>query len=217
METGIASTGIGSWAGCSVANTVSVSTAATQTVRDADTIAGVAPTPTHEPSGLDSTVSFLQVGTIDETKATPIVVPRVATESAMVPDTAQAAVETETVLATEQPAQELLPVDAIPVSITVMTEPDQTGSNVVEQSIPAAAPVAMPAPESVVPQQPASTPEPLNLAASGLIMIETVPEKVKPIEATALEQPALPKRQREKPVSSPPVEQEPLVQIETHK
>ncbi len=192
-------------------------TAATQTVRDADTIAGVAPTPMHESSGLDSTVSFLQVGTIDETKATPIVVPQVATESAMVPDTAQAAIETETVLATEQPAQEPIPVDAKPVSITVMTEPDQTGNNVVKEHIPAAAPVAMPAPEPVVPQQPASTPEPLNLAASGLIMIETVPEKVKPIEATALEQPALPKRQRERPISSPSVEQEPLVQIETHK
>ncbi|MCX7184808.1 MAG: Rne/Rng family ribonuclease [Nitrosospira sp.] len=187
--------------------------AATQTAHHADTIAGVVPTPVHEPSGLDSPASFLQA-TVD---GTPLVAPQAVTESAVVPDTAQATIETKTVLATEQPAQEPIPVDAEPVVITVMTEPNQAGNNAAEERIPAAAPVTMPATESVVPRQAASTPEPLNLAASGLIMIETVPEKVKLIETTALEQPVLPKRQREKPVSSLPVEQEPLVQIETHK
>ncbi len=189
-------------------------TAATQTVPHADTVAEGVPTPLHETSSLDFTVSSLQA---EETKATPLVVPQVATEPAMAPNTALAAIETETaIVPPAQPAQESVPVDA-PAPITVMATPDQVGIDVVKEHIPAAAPVAMPAPEPVVPQQPASTPEPLNLAASGLIMIETVPEKVKPIEATALEQPALPKRQRERPISSPSVEQEPLVQIETHK
>jgi ribonuclease E len=191
---------------------------AAQTVQDANTMAGVSPAPMQESSGLDSTASFLQAGIVDETKVTPITAPQVAAESAMVLDTAQAVIEAEVAIAPPiQPAREPMPVDAESASISIMTEPDQTGNHVAEEPIPAAAPVAMPATEPAVPRQPASTPEPLNLAASGLIMIETVPEKVKPIEATALEQPLLPKRQREKPVSSPPVEQEPLVQIETHK
>ncbi len=194
-------------------------TAVAQTVSHVTPVTETTSMPMHEPSSLDSAAPSLRVvEATEEMKATtPFAATQTATESAVVPDTAQATIETKTVLATEQPAQEPIPVDAEPVVITVMTEPNQAGNNAAEERIPAAAPVTMPATESVVPRQAASTPEPLNLAASGLIMIETVPEKVKLIETTALEQPVLPKRQREKPVSSLPVEQEPLVQIETHK
>lgn len=189
---------------------------AAQTVQDANAMAGVSPALMQESSGLDSTASFLQAGIVDETKATPIAAPQVAAESIMVLDTAQAVVEAGVAMVPPaQPALEPVPVDTESASISIMAEPGQTGNNVAQEPTPAAAPVTMPAP--IVSQQPAPTPEPLDLAASGLIMIETVPEKVKPIEVTALEQPLLPKRQREKPVSSPPVEQEPLVQIETHK
>ena len=185
-------------------------------MRPADTIPGVAPTPMHEPSDLDSAASTLQVvETPEGTKATPLLAPpQVATVPAMVPVTALPAVKTETALA---PAQEPIPVDAIPASITVISTPNQTRIDVVEESAPAAAQVATHALVPNVPQRPPSTPEPLNLATSGLIMIETIPKKIKQIEAIAPEEPAQPKQQRERPRSPPEAEHDPLVQIETHK
>jgi len=88
----------------------------------------------------------------------------------------------------------------------------QATAAVTESIAPAIAPV----PETPAPR-PTSTIEPLNLAASGLVMIETSPEKVKIVTAMAMEEPALPKRRRERPAPPPMAESEPLVQIETHK
>ncbi len=58
--------------------------------------------------------------------------------------------------------------------------------------------------------------EPLNLVASGLIMIETQPEKIKTAEAEAATESALPQRRRKRTPPPPVVNQdEPLVQVET--
>jgi ribonuclease E len=60
--------------------------------------------------------------------------------------------------------------------------------------------------------------EPLNLVASGLIMIETQPEKIKTAETEAAVESALPQRRRKRTPPPPVVDQdEPLVQVETHK
>jgi ribonuclease E len=60
--------------------------------------------------------------------------------------------------------------------------------------------------------------EPLNLVASGLIMIETQPEKIKTAETEAAVESALPQRRRKRTPPPPVVNQdEPLVQVETHK
>ena len=60
--------------------------------------------------------------------------------------------------------------------------------------------------------------EPLDLAASGLVMIETIPEKIKLDETGAAGDSTLTERRRKRPSSAPVVEHdEPLVQIETHK
>ncbi|SCY69090.1 RNAse E [Nitrosospira sp. Nl5] len=66
--------------------------------------------------------------------------------------------------------------------------------------------------------QPPSVIEPPDLVESGLIMIETVPEKIKPVETDAAGESMLPERRRKRPSPAPVVEQdEPLVQVETHK
>ncbi|WON73259.1 Rne/Rng family ribonuclease [Nitrosospira sp. Is2] len=60
--------------------------------------------------------------------------------------------------------------------------------------------------------------EPLDLVASGLVMVETIPEKIKPVEPGSAEEPLLPQRRRKRVPSAPAVEpDEPLVQVETHK
>jgi ribonuclease E len=60
--------------------------------------------------------------------------------------------------------------------------------------------------------------EPSDLVASGLVMIETIPEKIKPIEADVAGESATVERRRKRPPPAPAVEHdEPLVQIETHK
>ena len=60
--------------------------------------------------------------------------------------------------------------------------------------------------------------EPLDLGASGLIMVETIPEKIKPIAPGLAEEPLLQQRRRRRIPPAPPVEQdEPLVQVETQK
>jgi ribonuclease E len=59
--------------------------------------------------------------------------------------------------------------------------------------------------------------EPLDLVASGLVMVETIPEKIKSAESPP-EGEALPQRRRKRVPAPPAVEKdEPLVQVETHK
>ncbi len=133
--------------------------------------------------------------------------------SEIIPILAVAKAESEPVPVMEQPTLEPVSVDTIPASIAITPAANQAASIVMKE----VATVVMPAPESAVPQQLLPTLEPLNLAASGLVMIETIPEKIKKVEAIATGEPALPKRRRERPAASPVAEQEPLVQIETHK
>lgn len=60
--------------------------------------------------------------------------------------------------------------------------------------------------------------EPLDLAASGLVMIETIPEKIEPDDADATGDSTPTERRRKRPSPVPVVEHdEPLVQVETHK
>ncbi len=188
---------------------------ATQTVHHADSISGVAPIPIHEPSDFDSAVSVPHVvETPERTKTTPLVAPPIVTMPAIVPDTTLAAVKVETTFA---PVQVAISADAIPASITDISAPSQSRIGIMEDSVSAASPVVTHVPVPNVPQQLPSTPEPLNLAMSGLVMIETIPKKIKQIEVIAAEEPAQPKQRRERSIPPPEVELDPLVQIETHK
>jgi ribonuclease E len=119
-----------------------------------------------------------------------------------------------------QPAPESIPADVIPTRITPVATSGQVEIDLVQQVAPTVATVATVAktePEIRASHPMATAPEPVNLAASGLIMIETFPEKVKQVEADVLEQTTQPKRRREILAPSSIVENESLVQIETHK
>ena len=66
--------------------------------------------------------------------------------------------------------------------------------------------------------KPAPVIEPLDLVASGLIMVETIPGKIKPVEPDVAEEPLSQQRRRKRIPPVPAVQQdEPLVQVETHK
>jgi ribonuclease E len=66
--------------------------------------------------------------------------------------------------------------------------------------------------------KPSQVIEPLDLVASGLIMVETIPGKIKPVEPDLVEEPLLQQRRRKRTAPAPAVQQdEPLVQVETHK
>jgi ribonuclease E len=66
--------------------------------------------------------------------------------------------------------------------------------------------------------KPAQVIEPLDLVASGLIMVETIPGKIKPVKLDVAEEPLLQQRRRKRIPPAPAVQQdEPLVQVETHK
>jgi len=65
---------------------------------------------------------------------------------------------------------------------------------------------------------PAQAMKPLDLVASGLIMVETIPEKIKSAEPDLAEEQSLPQRRRKRTPPPPAMEKdEPLVQVETHK
>jgi ribonuclease E len=66
--------------------------------------------------------------------------------------------------------------------------------------------------------KPAQVIEPLDLVASGLIMVETIPGKIKPVEPDVAEEPLSQQRRRKRIPPALAVQQdEPLVQVETHK
>ena len=111
-------------------------------------------------------------------------------------------------------ALESIPVDIIPTRITPVATSGQVEIDLVQQIAPT---VTKTEPEIRASQPMATVPELVNLAASGLIMIETFPEKVKQVEADVSEQTIQPKRKRERLASPSIAENESLVQIETHK
>ncbi|MGH8685010.1 MAG: Rne/Rng family ribonuclease [Nitrosospira sp.] len=125
-----------------------------------------------------------------------------------------------------QPIQEnpVEPATNAPASITA-AKPFPVEVSETPNGVPAAALEVITEPEQQEPAQiqPAAIIEPViespNLVASGLIMIETIPEKIKPIETDAAGESALPERRRKRHAPAPVAEQhnEPLVQIETHK
>ena len=68
------------------------------------------------------------------------------------------------------------------------------------------------------PHRPSQVIKPLDLVASGLIMVETIPEKIKSTEPDLAEEQLLPQRRRKRTPPPPAMEKdEPLVQVETHK
>jgi ribonuclease E len=114
-------------------------------------------------------------------------------------------------------ALESIPADVTPTRITPVATSGQVEIDLVQQVAPTVATVAKTEPEIRASHPMATAPEPVNLAASGLIMIETFPEKVRQVEADVSEQTIQPKRQRERLASPSIAENESLVQIETHK
>jgi ribonuclease E len=139
------------------------------------------------------------------------------------PETEQDKQQTVQVPAHE-PIKELATVSP-PASITTMREPSpdeieiesgKTNDETAAAEIEVTAPVSE-REETRLPQR-SDVIEPLNLVASGLIMIETQPEKIKTAEAEAATESALPQRRRKRTPPPPVVNQdEPLVQVETHK
>lgn len=120
----------------------------------------------------------------------------------------------------EEPVEEPAIVN-LPAAITNVPGPseeeiDKTKSGIAVAEIEAG--VSVPEQLEAQPARPTPAIEPLNLAASGLIMIETLPEKVKPAESGAGGEPAPAQRRRKRTPPPTVMEQdEPLVQIETHK
>jgi ribonuclease E len=109
-------------------------------------------------------------------------------------------------------------------SITTISEPSsdeieiaKTNDGIAAAKIEVAVPVSEPQ-QAQLPQR-SNVVEPLNLVASGLVMVETQPEKIKPAEAdNGAGESSLPQRRRKRTPPSPVVNQdEPLVQVETHK
>ena len=68
------------------------------------------------------------------------------------------------------------------------------------------------------PHGPSQVIQPLDLVASGLIMVETIPEKIKSAEPDLAGEQLPPQRRRKRTPPPPAMEKdEPLVQVETHK
>ncbi len=122
----------------------------------------------------------------------------------------------------QQPAQENFPepVANAPASITATRKPSPVEAGEIQNGIPVTALEVITESEWQEPNhiQPSQVTEFPNPIASGLIMIETIPEKIKLAENDTAEKPKLLERRRKRPAPESAVEQDaPLVQIETHK
>ncbi len=172
--------------------------ASTQTSFPVESVSSSSFAPSQELSGISTTPSSMRQseGITEEQTSTPTGAPQ--------QEMAQTALES-------------IPVDVIPTRITPVATSGQVEIDLVQQVAPTVAPVTKTEPEVRASQPVAAAPEAVNLAASGLIMIETFPEKVRSIEGDVLDQTTKPKRRRE--ILAPPsiAENESLVQIETHK
>ncbi|SCY06787.1 Rne/Rng family ribonuclease [Nitrosospira sp. Nsp13] len=152
----------------------------------------------------------------------PMVAEPAALDESLAPANVPILVEPETGAGEQLPVQEPVPespsVNA-PALVTLALEPIKNEAGIQDGS-PAPALETTSAPElreSPQHQAPQVTESP-NLAESGLIMIETIPEKIKPVETDAAEEPTLTEPRRKRSTPPPLVEHnEPLVQIETHK
>ncbi|SOD41224.1 Rne/Rng family ribonuclease [Nitrosovibrio sp. Nv4] len=115
----------------------------------------------------------------------------------------------------EEPAAANLPPAITNVPGPSEDEIDKTKSGIAVAEIEAG--VSVPEQLEAQPSRPMPVIEPLNLAASGLIMIETLPEKVKPAETGAGGEPTPQRRRKRTPPPAVMEQDEPLVQVETHK
>jgi ribonuclease E len=214
---------------------------AEQATREQGPVPETLPASTQEASALILTLPPLQ-GTETSSESTGSLhpesphedenVPVIAQPAAAVPATAlpvlvapeaEAEQDKQTV---QQPAHEPIEEPAAvstSASITTIREPSpdeieigKTDNGIAAAKIEVAVPVSEP--QQAQPPQRPNVVEPLNLVASGLIMIETQPEKIKPAEADGAGESSLPQRRRKRTPPSPVVNQdEPLVQVETHK
>ncbi|MDN5935998.1 MAG: Rne/Rng family ribonuclease [Nitrosospira sp.] len=122
----------------------------------------------------------------------------------------------------QRPVQQdfLEPTVDTPAAIAAAPEPSSLEAGETRKGSPTAPLEPITESERQKPGQSQSSQEagPPDLVANGLIMIETIPEKIKPIETDAAGEPKRPERRRKRPSPEPVVQQdEPLVQIETHK
>lgn len=103
-------------------------------------------------------------------------------------------------------------------SIITSPEPFRGEAEETKEDIEIAVPFSVVGQQDAQLSQPSHVPEQVNLDATGLIMIETHPEKIKPAETDAEGEATQPQRRRKKTPPPPAMEQqEPLVQVETHK
>jgi ribonuclease E len=136
---------------------------------------------------------------------------------------AEAAVTGASILMTPEPRVSEPPVEAatgvpkddtsrVPVSALEMAMPPAETAEIEQEEVP-----AQEGQQAEPPQQPGAT-QSLDLSAAGLIMIETLPEKIRPAETEA-EGEAMKAQPRRKRTPPPPVieQHESLVQVETHK
>ncbi len=161
---------------------------------------------------------------IDEIEVTPVVTERVIPEESAIADNVPHLIEPQADLGKQPPLQEPVVSEAAaanaPVPAPTTGEPPQVEVEKPQGDIPETAIEITSGSEREKPVRSPSPPvsAPLDLAASGLIMIETIPEKIKPHENNAVGDSVLAERRRRKPPPAPAVEHdEPLVQIETHK
>jgi len=117
----------------------------------------------------------------------------------------------------ESPAPAFIPNEGlapVPVSQTSQAELPFIASKPAPPPVPVKEPE--PEPEAPAPVKEPPAPKPVDLAAAGLVMIETSSDKI--VAAPIIEQaPAVPRGPRPKPVwaQKPPASNEPMQQVET--
>lgn len=142
----------------------------------------------------------------------------------------QQVVQESTEKRVEEPVEELtreLKEEAVAVNLaaSIITTPEpfrgeaeETKEETAAGAIETAVPFSVVRQQDAQLSQPSQVSEPMNLGATGLIMIETHPEKIKPVETDAEGEATQVQRRRKRTAPPPAVEQhEPLVQVETHK
>ncbi|MDE2365638.1 MAG: hypothetical protein KGM95_01740, partial [Betaproteobacteria bacterium] len=182
--------------------------------------------------------AFPESGGRSPSSRSPAIHPEPSQAHEIPPSTASAAVTPAPVMVSTTASEALeTPGEAPPAHLPHLLIEETTPEESTSPSIPAAMVTAQAAvsgteAEAIVDLMPASKhqdvqnvgqPQPSQVAevpslvADGLVMVETIPEKIKPGEAEAGAESTLPQRRRRRPAPTPMVaHEEPMVQIETH-
>jgi ribonuclease E len=157
-----------------------------------------------------------------ETETEPETEPAVEPDRHVVQEFTQRRVEEPV----EEPTRELLEeAAAVNLAASIITTPEpfrgeaeETKEETAAGAIETAVPFSVVSQQDAQLSQPSQVSEPMNLGATGLVMIETHPEKIKPAETDAEgEATQLQRRRKRTPPPSAVEQHEPLVQVETHK